>query len=251
MNNRLLFKTLVFIPVYIFHLILLLYWIVSIYGVLKPSPIIVFGSIIAIFTTNIISNQVLNMLNHISKKYKSINFKEIKTWKKRFALELLILILTSATISMFLLSKDAYSRFKSDRQESIILKIQDLQNNAYNNRFTFLNNTYNDFESYESFKSHVKLDKDTSYRTRLYRLLNKQGYFKEEYIDFNTFMLRFKECNIDSIDSQIESLQSEQDNTREVENYIDLFSIMIVILIYPLRFLYFVVKWAFKTLDED
>jgi len=251
MNNRLLFKTLVFIPVYIFHLILLLYWIVSIHGVLKPSPIIVFGSIIAIITTNIISNQVLNMLNHISKKYKSINFKEIKTWKKRFALELLILILTSATISMFLISKDAYSRFKRDRQESIILKIQDLQNNTYNHRFTFLNNTYNDFESYESFKSHIKLDKDTSYRTRLYRLLNEQGYFKEEYVDFNTFMLRFKECNIDSIDSQIESLQSEQDNTREVENYIDLFSILIVILIYPLRFLYFVVKWAFKTLDED
>ena len=251
MNNRILLKTLIFVPVYFFQLILLLYWIISIHGVLKPSPIIVFGSIIAIFTTNIISNQVLILLNHILKRYKSINFKEINTWKKRFALELLILIFTLATISMILLCKEAYSRLKSDRQESITLKIKELKNNPYENRFAFLNNTYSDFESYESFKNYIKLDSDTSYRNRLYRLLDEQGYFKGDFIDFNTFLLGFKQYNIDSIDSQIKSLESEGDYTREIESFIDLFAIIIFILIYPLRLLYYVVKWSFRTLEQE
>jgi hypothetical protein len=157
---------------------------------------------------------------------------------------------TSAIIGLIIFTNDAYSRLKHDRRDIIWENIGSLKNNPYRERFTFLSNKYN-FGSYENFKSNIKSDGDTSYRIYLYELLKANEVVDGEYVDFNTFLMGFENCNVDSIDTEIETLEAEYHYPEVLRNYSELFSIIIFVIIYPVRFLFYLVKWAIRVLGES
>lgn len=246
-----LFKVIIYVPIYFFQIIILLYWIASIHGELKSSPIIVIGSLVAIFTTNWISNFLIRFFQYLLNNHRTIKFNEIKTKKKRLALELLILILSSVVISLLLLASEGYSSLNEKRMIVINENINRLKANPYYERYTFLNEKYTHFDSYEDFKSRIKIDRDTTYSKYLYRLLNESGYYGDGYVNIETFVLRFQNCNIDSIDAKIEALEAEYDSPRVVHNYSEYFSIIIFVIMYPIRFLYYLIRWAIRVLSEN
>lgn len=182
------------------------------------------------------------------------NFK-IDSKKKRIAFEIIVLIVTILTCSIIYLVGEYFENKTYKKQEEIQLEINALSNNTFRK-------TYNDLESYnrindytyESFKKNILDDKDSSFLRMIhYRLGINSDKFKNEK-SFEEFVNSFEFDSINQIDDQITMLKKQYDillqqSLNKNANHIIL-NIILLIIFYPLRFIYYLLKWSIKILKE-
>jgi hypothetical protein len=200
----------------------------------------------------------------IGEYFNGIKFLKINNIRKKIAFEIIILIFTSLVCSLIYLIGD-YSEHKKianheSKVETIKIEIDSLKSYYYFRRvYSWLdqNGHISDY-TYNSFKKNILKDNDSSFRKDIYYIICRSDpSYKNEFTfeDFiNTLEVDSIE-QIDEVDEQIIALekQSEFLNQHPTE-YNDSYEYLIGIIFficYPLRFIYYLLKWAFKTLKEE
>jgi hypothetical protein len=183
----------------------------------------------------------------------------INTKKKRFAFEIIILVFTIfSCTSIFLIWNyiESYHYDNYNKKKQVInSKIDSLKDNAFRNRYDNLNKyeKINDY-TYESYKKKILNERDSSFRREIYyRLCNLySAYSNERTLD--EFINQFEYNSINKIDEQISSLELQSEElSKELPETNNIHIILIVILltiIYPLRYIYYLIRWSLNTLKE-
>jgi hypothetical protein len=184
---------------------------------------------------------------------------KINTRKKRFAFETIILILTICVCSIvlflgnYLHENEINNHYK--KENLIQSKIDSLKENVFRNRYENLNKNekINDY-SYESYKKYILNDKDSSFRRDIYyRLCNLYSDYRNEKT-FEEFVQQFEYDSINQIDEQISNLELKKDTLSnqypESNEYHIILTIVLLLIIYPLRLIYYLIRWSVNTLKE-
>jgi hypothetical protein len=180
---------------------------------------------------------------------------EKKSFKKFFAFELLILLSSIFISAIVLIPLD----YHCNELNKINSEINDLkQTSVYRKRYSWISDHYTGMDSYETYKEKIFADRDTTYRRWIFDLLQKSKYEIPNYGDYDYFSFEeclqgyqdFKEMNrIDSAIAELEKIHVDDPNKRwEIGLYL---VITILIITYPVRFLFYLVVWALRTLKEE
>lgn len=184
----------------------------------------------------------------------------VNTKKKRFAFEIIILLVTILVCStIFFIGNYIYKFQLNDvyKKENIITsKLDSLNDNVFRNRYNNLNDyqQINDY-SYESYKKTILNEKDSSFRRDIYnRLCDIFSKYRNEK-SFDEFVEQFEYDSINIIDEQINSLNLQKnkisDHNIHTKDYYLTLIIIILLIVYPLRYIYYLMKWSIKTLKEN
>lgn len=183
-----------------------------------------------------------------------MNFKyKLDTRKKRFAFEILLLMFSIFICGIIYFTGKYRFNTINEKEQTIKLQIESLSDNVFRNRYVSLkNNQKLDDYSYNSYKKNILNDKDTSFRRRLYwDLCIVFSEYRNEKT-FEQFLNQYQNVSIDEIDEQILNLQIQNENLSK--QYSDISSknltliIILLIIFYPLRFLYYLAKWSFNII---
>ena len=178
---------------------------------------------------------------------------KLDTRKKRFAFEILLLILSMLICSTIYFTGKYRLNKLSEKEHITQIQIDSLSDNVFRNRYINLKNNQqlNDY-SYESYKKTILNDKDTSFRRRIYYdLCTVFSEYRNERT-FEEFLNQYQNVSIDEIDEQILNLQIQNENLSK--KYSDISSnnltliIILLIIFYPLRFLFYLIKWSFHII---
>lgn len=181
---------------------------------------------------------------------------KLDTKKKRFAFEILLLILSVFICSIIFFTGKYRLNKVSEKEQSIKLQIDSLNDNVFRNRYLNLKNNQElrDY-TYESYKKDILNDKDTSFRIRIYYDLCRvfSEYRNEKTLEL--FLNEYQNVSIDEIEEQVLDLEIQNDSLSK--QYSDISSnnltliIILLIIFYPLRFLYYLIKWSFNIIKGN
>lgn len=255
---RRLIKLILFLSLFLLQIIFLFYGNMETYGYLKPNSTIAIGTITSILTSILLTKIIFNFILKNKDKIKN-PFKrdyENKSTKKIIAFEILVLIITTILFLTIYYSGEYYDNKEYNKIEVLKSEIDSLKDNPFRNRFNFLNDN-NDFYmepyTYDSYKKKVLNDTDTSFRSLIYRRMSYWDKKYENEVSFEEFIDRYKKFDsINLIDERIEILENRYnnyDNNKGEETSL-LLNQIIILLLYPLRYLYYIIRWSIKTLKE-
>lgn len=176
------------------------------------------------------------------------NFK-INTAKKRFAFEIIILtIVLLFAGGLILIKKNSANKFNTN----YITRKDSLDENYFNRFYRFIRFRLEDY-SYEAYKRKILNDKDSSFRKRLYYIACSEDKTFGNDMSFTKFLNSFEYDSINSIESEISLLNEKIDELyeqrRKSNEFYDNLIIFILITSYPIRFLYYLIRWALRTLE--
>ena len=177
---------------------------------------------------------------------------KINTAKKRFAFEIIVLSIVSLSYGLIYLIQE----YSSQKNEKYIhnSKIFSLNENYFKKTYVYLEiRSEIKAYSYESYKRNILNDKDSTFRRYLYEKLSEEDRTFRNDLSFNEFINKFEYDSINTIDLQISILEKKIDELDEQieksdKNYNSLFFI-IIIFAYPMRYAFYLIKWAIKTLE--
>lgn len=190
---------------------------------------------------------------------------QINTKKKRLAFEIILFSFTFLICSIIFFIGDYSMNYRRDNHykkvEEIENKINKLKDNVFRKRYEYLetNQRITDY-SYNSYKKNILDDKDSSFRRMIYyRLCDLYTDYKNEK-SFEEFVTQFEYDSINIIDDQINQLEekkellSQQRQENELSNNWEDFHITLIVILliifYPLRLIYYIIKWSLNTLKE-
>ena len=240
------------------QVIILLYGTMETYGYLKPNSTIAIGTITSILTSILLTKIIFNFLQKNKNKIKN-PFKitiENKSRKKIFAFEILILIVTIILFSIIHYSGVYYDRKENNKYILLKSEIDSLNNNPFRNRYNYLveNKDYSiEYYSYDSYKKKILNDDDTSFRKLLYYRLSELDKTYSNDVSFEEFISRYKKFDsINLIDERIIKLEERYNNydTYKGREISRLLNQILISLLYPLRYLFYIIRWSLKTLSE-
>ena len=178
------------------------------------------------------------------------NYK-INTTKKRIALEVIFLVVVTFVCGILFFIKEY-----NDKEVDVIdLKIDSLNDTYFKRRFEALDIKQELEEySYESYKKNILNDTDSSFRKKIYNSLCSAFRYYENEKTFNEFINDFEYDSINLKDIEISILERKKNEIKDqISNTNKLCNTIIIVLLivtYPLRYLFYLIKWAIKTLEE-
>lgn len=190
---------------------------------------------------------------------------QINTKKKRLAFEIILFSFTFLICSIIFFIGDYSMKYRRDNHykkvEEVENKINKLKDNAFRKRYEYLetNQRITDY-SYNSYKKNILNDKDSSFRRMIYyRICDLYTDYKNEK-SFEEFVTQFEYDSINIIDDEINQLEekkellSQQRQESESSNNWEDFHITLIIILlitfYPLRLIYYTIRWSFNTLKD-
>lgn len=255
---RKIIKLILFLFLFFTQVIILLYGTIETYGYLKPNSTIAIGTITSILTSILLTKIIFNFLQKNKDKIKN-PFKmtiENKSRKKIFAFEILILIVTIILFSIIHYLGVYYDRKENNKYILLKSEIDSLNNNPFRNRYNYLveNKDYSiESYSYDSYKNKILNDDDTSFRKLLYYRLSELDKTYSNDVSFEEFISRYKYFDsINLIDERIIKLEERYNNydTYKGREISSLLNQILISLLYPLRYLFYIIRWSLKTLSE-
>jgi hypothetical protein len=248
-------KAAFFFVIYLIQIVFLMYVTTLIYDELKPNSMIAIGSMIAILTTfklvNITETVYSQWRLKNSKNRVKLNTPKI-AYKKIFAFELLILL--SSCVVCFIILYPLERRYDNIDNSNYALdtQIDSLKaKSIYHKRYEWLKYHYTDMESYETYKNNIQKDTDSTYQRYIYDLLERSDYADYSF-SLEECITGYRNTLEISIDSKIAKLNAMKvKDPRELLNAAEYLISVLLIMVYPLRYLFYVVRWALRTLKEE
>lgn len=190
---------------------------------------------------------------------------QINTKKKRLAFEVILFAFTLLICLTIFFIGDYSDNYRRDihykKNEEIENNIKVLKDNTFRVRYEYLesNQRIKDY-SYNSYKKNILNDKDSSYRRMIYyRLCDLYTNYRNDKT-FDEFVNQFEYDSINIIDEKIYQLEekkellSQQRQENELSNNWEDFHITLIIILlitfYPLRLIYYTIRWSFNTLKD-
>jgi hypothetical protein len=177
---------------------------------------------------------------------------KINTAKKRFAFEIIILTIVLLFAGGLILIRN-YSEEKYNT--NIYITRKDSLNENYFNIIYILTKNHFTLEgfSYEAFKKNILDDKDSSFRKKVYyACCSREKTFSND-VSFVEFINNFEYDSINSIESEISLLKQKigeiYEQRQESNEFYNNLIKFILITAYPIRFLYYLIRWALRTLE--
>jgi hypothetical protein len=175
---------------------------------------------------------------------------KINSTKKRFAFEIIILTIVLLFAGGLTLIKN-YSANKFNTKNYITRK-NSLDENHFNRFYRFIRSRLEDY-SYDAYKRKILNDKDSSFRKMLYYIACREDKTFENDVSFTEFINSFEYASINSIESEIsvlnEKIEELDEQSQKSNTFYDNLIIFILFTAYPIRFLYYLIRWALRTLE--
>jgi hypothetical protein len=183
-----------------------------------------------------------------------VNF-NINTKKKRKAFEVLVFIITFfISITVYFVGnyfEDLSFQKKNYSYQLISSRIDSLNNSVFRNRYKNLEK-YDDIKdySYNAYKKNILNDPDSSFRRMIYyRLCRNISQYRNEKT-FEEFLNQFEYESINKMDEQLLILEQENNEIPTKGDFHLVLILIIIIIMYPLRYFYYLIKWSINTLKE-